>query len=251
MFGRALGEHRHLRLDLHVTGVRAPRAAGILEGPLFDDLRAELGRGPPVALRQRAVFRMRAFDDEPFVPALGHEELRQRVGQHCAARCDMKDVGATVGAPEPIVRRARVQNQDIVAGRLGQRQRGVGVGEGRNEPNAVRDERLERGNRLLGTGGDFGRGECLTHETAGRHVVGSGEAPSGEPQVLGRQVEPRNRQWPGVDIDPKHRRDDGRGLLRRKIRREQSRGYRRAKRKRTWKQRQSPPFLAIKRRLER
>ena len=51
--GRALGEDRHLRLDLDVAGVGAAGAAGVLVDPGLDDARAELLRRAAVGVGEQ------------------------------------------------------------------------------------------------------------------------------------------------------------------------------------------------------
>ena len=90
VLGRALGEDRHLRLDLHRAGIGAPGAAGVLEDPLLDDLRAELLRRPPVGVGQRLVLGVAALDQEPVGPALpapGTAPARRSASRPTGATC--------------------------------------------------------------------------------------------------------------------------------------------------------------------
>ena len=117
---RALGEGRHLLLHLHRAGIGAPGAAGVLVDPLLDDLRAELLR--PRACRRRRAPCPRGGCPRSGTsgPALPHEVLRQRVGQHRvrSARC----AAGLPGSPRPAAgRRSRgVQDDRLVAGYVGE-----------------------------------------------------------------------------------------------------------------------------------
>ena len=202
--GRALGEDRQLRLHLDVAGIGAPGAAGVLEDPGLDDLRAELLRRAAVGVGERRVLRVRALDQEPAAPALEHQELRQRVGLHRPARRQVQQVRPAVGAAQPVVGGERVQHQHLRPGRVGHRQRRVGVGHGGDEADAFRHQALDGGHRLLGRDHPLGEGELLPHEAAGGVVVGDGEPGAREAEIVGRQVEPGDRPRPLV-LDPDDR----------------------------------------------
>jgi hypothetical protein len=52
-----------------------------------------------------------AGDQEPVGPALPHQELRQRIGQHGLAGRDMDGIGAAIDAAQIVAPRLRVQDQ--------------------------------------------------------------------------------------------------------------------------------------------
>src|SRR5262249_3613591 len=74
--GGLLGKNRDLPLDLDDAAVGPPRAAGILEHPLLDDLRTEPPRSTAQRVRQELVALVRAHHKQPSSPLLPREILR-------------------------------------------------------------------------------------------------------------------------------------------------------------------------------
>ena len=117
---RLLGEHRHLALDQRHAAVGAAGAAGILEGSLLHDLGAEARGGAPQRVGIKLVLIVRADHQQPALPLLPHQILRQRVRQHRAGRRDMDDIGAAILLAQPVVDRAGIeQHGAAIAQRVG------------------------------------------------------------------------------------------------------------------------------------
>ena len=175
---RALGEGRHLRLHLHVAGVGAPRAAGVLEDPLLDDLGAELGRRPAVGLGERLVLGVAARDQEPRLQRFQTRILRQRVGQDRVGRRDVQQVRPAVLAAQPVAGRHGVDDDRPVAGLVGQPHGGVLVRQRHDPPDPGVEQRLHlRLDRLRRRDDGLGD-EGLPHERAGGGIVGGAEHPA-------------------------------------------------------------------------
>ena len=83
---------------------RAPPV--ILEDALLHDLGAEPRRGAPQRVGEQLVLVMRADHQQPALPLLPDQILRQRIGQHRARRRDMDDIGAAI-LPRAAGRRSR------------------------------------------------------------------------------------------------------------------------------------------------
>ena len=117
---RLLRKHRHLALDQRDAAVGAPRAAGILEHPFLNDLGAKARRRAPQRVGVKLVGLMRADHQQPALPLLPHQILRQRVGEHRAGRGNMDHIGAAILLAQPVVDRAGVQQHGLaIAQRIG------------------------------------------------------------------------------------------------------------------------------------
>ena len=121
--GRALRQHRHLRLDLLMAGVGAALTRLESVGALLDDLGAEaIGRaadGGGISL----VGRRFADDQHPVAPFLPQQVLGERVGAHRPVGRDMENVAAALLLPQDVVAGAHVEDERVLALRADRRRR--------------------------------------------------------------------------------------------------------------------------------
>ena len=144
------------------------------EGPgLFrNDLEPELFRGGAECIGVGGIVLARPDDEQHARPAPEQEELRQRVGEHRAARRDMKQIGPAIGAAQPVVEGRRVEHQRAL--------RAQGVGElnevgrrqiGDEQADAFRGELARRlDGRIAGLDQRLGHVKTLAGESPGRVV---------------------------------------------------------------------------------
>ena len=98
-----------MALDLHEASVSAPSATGILELAFLDDAGAETRCRAPQRIGKKLVGLVRAENEKPTRPMLPHQILCERVGQHGARRGNMNDVHPAVVLAQPVVGRARIE----------------------------------------------------------------------------------------------------------------------------------------------
>ena len=171
--------------------VAQARVVGEQEGPDVDDVRAKTLGGALQRIDQRLVLRKRPLQDEDFVPLLGREILADRVGQHQVARIDVRDVGAAIGGPQPVVRRGGVQQQDgLVGDGVGELQERVGGEVRDDEVNAPADPPAHRLGKLL----DARPGLALQQEVRADYLadllaVGDAELGAGDGAAKGPQLD--------------------------------------------------------------
>ena len=192
--GGLLGKNRNLALDLRDAAVGPPRAAGVLEHPLLDDLRPEPSGRPPQRVGVELVIVVRADHEQPAAPLFPHQILRETVGEHRAGRRDVDHVGAAVLLAQPLVGRSDVeQQQPPLAAGIGRREQGIRGKVGEHEGNVLLGEIRGRGTRIVLAGeSHFLKIEMLVEEFSGRIVVLDAEPGSGQAVVGGRHVEQRN-----------------------------------------------------------
>ena len=170
---------------------RAARQRAEVPRLLGGDLEAELLGRAPHRLGIELVARLRPDDQEEARPALEGEELRQGVGHHRAARRDVEDIGAAIGAAQPVVGRSDVEDRDIAV------LEGVGHGHevvrrkvGDDVAVAAIGELAGRVDGALALV-EHGLVECvaLAREGPRRGIVGDGEARPGHRLVRRHRVD--------------------------------------------------------------
>jgi hypothetical protein len=198
--------------------VGAARPGGALVHPFLDDLGAEFFRGALDRIRIVDVGGIDPPDQEPVVPLLPDEILRQRVRQLVMAEGGVDDIRAALLLAQPVIRRADIEQHDILTlRRVRERQHRVGRRVDQNEPRAPRDQRVEGCDGVAARGHGFGgEREGLLHEAAGRIVVVEPDLRPGHAVVGRRIIEPRDWQEPlhlQFEVADRDRGDVGGGRL--------------------------------------
>ena len=212
--GGALGERWDLLLHLLIAAVGAPAAGLILEGALLDDLAAKALGGAFDRIGEQLVVLRRSQHEEPAVPLLPDQVLRERVGEHGARGRCMHHVGAAVLLAQAVVGRAVVDDLGLFAGkRVGELQERGRRQIGEHEMGARVDFGDDVLNELVGIGLlDHVERELLVQEAAGRVVVLDPELGSGNSQIGRRKVEQGQRQRLVAQLAREHDRYDHRVL---------------------------------------
>jgi hypothetical protein len=182
VLGQALGEGRHLLGgDAAHVGVEGPAR-------LAREAQAELGDRPPKRRGEGRVLGVRAFQQRQPRPALLQRELRQRVGPHGKAGRGVQDVRPALGPAQGVVGDGDVEDHRACRlGQVRQRQKVGGRGLDHEEPRALGQKRLHRGQER-GIGRDAGRCQLVVGagEAARGADIGKAQLGPGEAQILGR-----------------------------------------------------------------
>src|SRR5262249_31465864 len=196
--GRALGEDRHLLLDLLLARVRASRLCSTLIFALLDDGAPEALGGPVDGIEISEVLGEDALHHEPALPFLPHEILRERIGQHVEVRRRVQHISAAVFLAKIHVLGSYVEQQHVLAfDRVRETQQRVGWRIDQNEMVAAVGELLQRRNSVAANGNLLHlEGELLLGETPRGVVVLQGDLCARDTEILWLDVQPRQGEWP-------------------------------------------------------
>ncbi len=111
----ALHELRDLLLNLLETAIGTTIAGIDVELSFFDDFCTELLCGAPVGVGEKLIVCAWADDHQHVRPALPNEVLHQRIGEHCARRGGMQNIGAAIFFAKPVVGIAHVEDLNRLA----------------------------------------------------------------------------------------------------------------------------------------